>query len=197
MVQCNCWNLEDIIKSSLVINPVYFKLPEVPVDRRKFKEYILYGDSDISPLQELLNKDLMESGNDEMSAYSLWYAVSEAVENAQEHQYKWRKYDAGRNLNEIRVFCQYTPMYDIISVQSRGSLDIEYIKKLLDNNKEMSFRRRGRGFYIMTKFCDVVNLNSDYEKKYLDVILIKMKKEATIMDDANAERKKIPEAAAA
>ena len=117
----------------------------------------------------------MIDGLSEKCASNVAFAVVEAVQNAQEHAYKWQKTDEKGNLNTINVGSIFTPKYDIIGISSKGHVRIDDIKDLIVKNEGVRYATRGRGFYLMTKICNVVYPHQDDE--HLEIMMIVMKDE--------------------
>lgn len=167
-------DLESLSNDVLILSPEYIKLPQVKREDIVVKDYEpLDGSSDLMPFRDEVYSDIIARGAGEKSTNNFVYAVIEAVQNAQEHSYKWKKYDADGNINLITVAGFFTPIYNLIEVSSKGNIDIDKIRNLISENEKIRYDSRGRGFFSMTKICDVVY---PYQGEgNLEVMLILMK----------------------
>jgi anti-sigma regulatory factor (Ser/Thr protein kinase) len=165
---------ESLSKEALILSPDYIKLPYVNLEDIVVKEYpVLDGASDVIPLHDRVYDDLIKDGLGEKCAGGFAFVVLEAAENAQEHGYKKKSHDTEGNLNAVYTGGIFTPKYDIIGISSKGNIDIEKIRTLIAENETLRFGKRGRGFFFMTKLCDVVYPHQNDE--YMEVMLIMMK----------------------
>jgi len=167
---------DKLSREALILSPDYIKLPHVNLEDITVKEYsVLYGSSDVGSLHDTVYSDLVIDGLSEKYASNVAFAVVEAVQNAQEHAYNWQKNDEKGNLNTITVGSIFTPKYDIIGISSKGHIKIDDIKDLIAKNEHLRYTTRGRGFYIMTKICNVVYPHQDDE--HLEIMMIVVKDE--------------------
>jgi len=158
---------------ALSVNPEYVHLPVHVL------EDIVLAEASFDPttlpetLLDYLTRTILSHGTDAKKAGEFVYSIMEAVQNAQEHGYHFEKYNADGDINKIQLSFIFTKQQDIVSVTSRGSLDIEKAKKSVSSTENLQLSNRGRGFYIMTKYCDVVYPLA--ENGMLDILLIKTK----------------------
>jgi anti-sigma regulatory factor (Ser/Thr protein kinase) len=167
-------DLESLSKEALIISPEYLNLPDVHLEDILTKDYNpLDGSSDVMPFHDEIYSDFIREGLSEKCVNNFVFAVVEAIQNAQEHGYKWQKYDSKGNINSIVIGGIFTPKYDVMGISSKGTIDIDKIKKLISENETIRYTPRGRGFYFMVKICDVVYPHQD--EGYMEILLILMK----------------------
>jgi anti-sigma regulatory factor (Ser/Thr protein kinase) len=134
----------------------YYAAPDIKkeeITNDSYSEYIVNASSQKSLIEtiESIEKKLLEKNISPESVNEAVIAVSEIIQNAQEHSCKFSPN------KKIYVSVLATPKYFLAGVGNKGkALNISKTRELLDKYDSASTAPRGRGFEMIRRTTDII-----------------------------------------